>query len=1105
MTKKRLKILCAALIATVLFASSAYVAYSYFISDKFNPDVSDVAEIKTNEIDFSDKTENVNESSPDNTESANNLTDDKTDYDLGENESGRGIYIDSRSDRFLVSRGGTASSVRGINGIINGIVQIPSNNTNQNTNNSGGSGSASGSGGISADGDSNVIFPALGSLREPAKSNPADAYDSLGIPIPDYRANDPDNNARLMTLEVSLAYEDMFDNKEISIYEGELLTQQNILCRVYAYAIENGNYYRIRELSNNFYIKDFPERAYNNFKATFCFRTTSLSEWQEITLTIPTVPRKLLLVTYQDGLYANATDKYSDLYPEFNECLNLYKYYYILGENGTEINRLFRGWSESKNGAPIGEEYTVTKDGLIYLYPTGFTSVPSGMKAQIQARMFGKNLEYLQTLTACDSKISRLDVPKYISFIQFSEPSSFDEIHLSSTVKYIGFCNTNNQRTLRVKNSYTADESNPYFTVVGKMLLSKDESIVYDIPSSVKSATIPNTVKQINLSEYNSELKELRLSSREVPSINLSCVNDVTIYVPREYYFDYLNALGSSLGTNRLLPNDNSLPEYIFANGAILSDYGKTLYSIDKNAIGTIIVPSSVENVASGATDNNPNIDTIIFDKNLKHLESNAINTDCIKRVFMLGDNAVDIESGAFSCTSGGESDFDGLSVFVQQSAYDGSLKNLSSNLGEETAKAILCSDSLSFESENGFSLLNTQSGSIILNAPKDLKNFDSNDLSKPVVEIGSCAFKGSDRLRYVNLSSSVKTVSVQAFAECKKLEGIYSGSRDSITVKSKALYNDTGLKYGVFNALYGNFDDDFQNINVQLFFAPYNTYGYGSDSMVDYFAYFVDYDSSGYNIVDMGSDEHIVYAWCDFISSTGPGYVVCAATTGISGKITLPDDTRLIQDYAFANCSNKFELENYDDIELVSSYSFANSGLSGDYDFTNLHFILEGGFSGCKYLKSVKLPVIKMASNIVMAGCSSLEEVEFGDEFEALCYGSFSGCDKLKTITFSSKEPIELEGSFGADFKFADEESPDTASFKIKLVGQANAEEYIKQWRCTLLGWPLEFIDIISDEELDRGEIIARKYLGIYDASDDEAQAYDTTPQSKTKEKQWL
>lgn len=1096
MTKKRLKILCAALIAILFFTIGAYVAYSYFISDKFNPDVSNVAEVKTNEIDFSDKAENTNENDPDNTESANSLTEDKTNSGFADNDSGRGVYIDSRSDRFLVSRDGSASSISGINGIINGIVQIPSNNANQNTNNSGGSDSNSTSGGVSTDGDNNVIFPALGSLKEPAKSNPDDAYDSLGIPILDYRANDPDNNARLMTLEVSLAYEDMFDNKEISIYEGELLTQQNILCRVYAYAVEDGNYYRIRELSNNFYIKDFPQRAYNNFKATFCFRTTPMSEWQEITLTIPTVPRKLLLVTYQDGLYANATDKYSDLYPKFNECLNLYKYYYILGENNTEINRLFRGWSETENGKPIGEEYTVTKDGLIYLYPTGFTSVPSGMKAQIKARMFGKNLEYLQTLTACDSKISKLDVPKYITFIQFSEQSSFDEVNLSSTVKYIDFYNANDQRTLRVKNRYTVDESNPYFTVAGRILLSKDESIVYDIPSSVKSATIPNTVKQINLSEYNSELKELRLSSKEVPSINLSCVSDVTIYVPREYYFDYLNALGSSLGTNRLMPNDNSLPEYIFANGAILSDYGKTLYSVDKNAIGTVIVPSSVENVASGATENNPNIDTIIFDKNLKHLEANAINTDCIKRVFILSDNATDIESESFSSASGGERDFSELSVFVQQSAYDGSLKSYTQLLGEDNAKAILCSDNLAFENENGFSLLSTQSGSIILNAPKDLKKFDSHDLSKPVIEIGPCAFKGSESLRYVNLSSSVKTVSVQSFAECKALEGIYSGSRDSITVKSKALYNDTGLKYGVFNALYGNFDEDFQNINVQLFFAPYNTYGYGSDRMVDYFAYFVDYDSSGYDIVEVGDDERIVYAWCDFISSTGPGYVVCAATTGINGKITLPDNTRMIQDYAFANCSNKFELENYDALELVSSYSFANSGLSGDYDFTNLHFILEGGFSGCKYLKSVKFPAIKMASNIVMSGCSSLEEVEFGDEFEALCYGSFSGCDKLKTITFSSKEPIELEGAFGADFKFADEESPDEASFKIKLVGQANAEEYIKQWRCTILGWPLEFIDMISNEELDRGEIIARKHLGIYDASGDDAQAYDTTSQ---------
>lgn len=1103
MKKSKLKIPMIILIAAILIGTGGYIAYSYMASNKFTPDISDVREAKANKIDFTDQTENVGNSSK-NDEGTDNVTDGNGENSLSDNKSSnRGIYIDSRSSRILISQNGAASGAVGINGIINGITRIPSNDSSNSANQGNGS-----TGGVSADGDDNVIFPALNPLTEPKKSTPKDAYDSLGIPIPEYKANDPDNNSRIMTLDVSLAYNDMFDNSEISIYDGEILTQENLLCRVYAYASDGTTAYRIKELSNNFYIKDYPKKAYNNFSATFCFRTTSLSPWQEVTLTIPTVPRKLLLITYQNGIYANATQRYSDLYPDYNEKINLYKYYYILGDNGTKIDRLFRGWSETENGTPIGETYTAQKSGLIYLYPTGFTPLPKGITAQIKERMLSYELEFLQTIVDCDSKITALDVPKYISFIQFSKLNTFDEINLSETVKYFDFENTSGERTVEVKKRYSVNKNNPYFTSVDGMLLSKDKSVIYDIPSSVKSADIPKTVTEINLSAFNTNLKEIILHGENVPSVNLSAINNAVIYVPKEAYLDYLSAYGSSLGTNELLPDGNSVPEYIYIGGAILSDYGKTLYSIDENALGTVIVPSSVENVASGATDSNKNIDTIIFDKNLKHLEENAINTDCISRVFILSENAIDVENGAFYSASGeNEALSDGISVCVQKSAYDNTLSIWSEFYDDIVIKAVLRPDSLSLENENDFELLSTNRGSIILDAPKDLDEFNSSTLTKSIYEISSRAFKGSDKLRYVDLGESVKIIGAEAFAECKNLEGVYSTSTDEINVKNKALYNDKKLKYGVFNALYGNFADDFQNINIQVFFAPYNTYGYGADKVIDYFSYFVDYNSDGYKIESINENERIIYAWCDYVSSTGAGYVLCAATTGVSGKITLPESTRMIQDYAFANCKNEFELENYEDLELISSYSFVGSGLSGDYDFTNLHFVLEGGFASCRYLKNIKFPVLQMGTNIMLADCTSLETVEFGSTLESIWSGSLSGCDKLQKIVFSSKEPISLEGVFGYDFTFAGEASPDEVSFKIILSGEANAEEYIKEWRCTLLGWPLEYIDMISDEELARGEENARKYLGVYKKRTKSIPTAvpDEKSQGKTEEEQWL
>ena len=99
------------------------------------------------------------------------------------------------------------------------------------------------------------------------------------------------------------------------------------------------------------------------------------------------------------------------------------------------------------------------------------------------------------------------------------------------------------------------------------------------------------------------------------------------------------------------------------------------------------------------------------------------------------------------------------------------------------------------------------------------------------------------------------------------------------------------------------------------------------------------------------------------------------------------------------------------------------------------------------------------------------------------------------------------MEGVFGYDFTFAGEASPDEVSFKIILSGEANAEEYIKEWRCTLLGWPLEYIDMISDEELARGEENARKYLGVYKKRTKSIPTAvpDEKSQGKTEEEQWL
>ena len=186
MKKSKLKIPMIILIAAVLIGMGGYITYSYMTSNKFTPDISDVKEAKTNEIDFIDQAESVGNGDK-NDENTDNVTDDKGIDSLSDSKNNnRGIYIDSRSGRILISQNGAASGAVGINGIINGITRVPSNDSSNGANQGNGS-----TGGVSADGDDNVIFPALNPLTEPKKSTPKDAYDSLSIPIPEYKANDP--------------------------------------------------------------------------------------------------------------------------------------------------------------------------------------------------------------------------------------------------------------------------------------------------------------------------------------------------------------------------------------------------------------------------------------------------------------------------------------------------------------------------------------------------------------------------------------------------------------------------------------------------------------------------------------------------------------------------------------------------------------------------------------------------------------------------------------------------------------------------------------------------------------------------------------------------
>ncbi|MDO4363204.1 MAG: leucine-rich repeat protein, partial [Clostridia bacterium] len=555
-------------------------------------------------------------------------------------------------------------------------------------------------------------------------------------------------------------------------------------------------------------------------------------------------------------------------------------------------------------------------------------------------------------------------------------------------------------------------------------------------------------------------------------------------------YLAFLNAWGSSLGTNELLTLDGSAPEYIYVNGAILSDYGKTLYSVDESAVGTLILPDYVEKIAADSI-RNENIDSIIFGKNFKEIENGAINTDNIKRLFFLGDTAA-IESDSITAPSDGEDD---VQVFVQSGVKNTFTSEWSAVMGDRADK-IISADNMEFETKDGFTYLKTDGGAILFEAPKDITIFNIGSIQGVTFkEIGSNAFKGCKNLRFADLTASIKRIGKYAFRDCDSLEGVNSLSRDEITVDKWVFtqyngFNNT-LRYVVFNALYGYIDEEFQNINREIFFAPYNTYGYGDNfSNNNYILYYTDYHAGGYRIDHLDGDERIVYGY-----QTDSGFVVCSATKGIKGTITFPDETVMIHDYAFSECKNKFELKNYESITFISSMAFAESGLSGEYNFESLIWAFDGAFSYCENLTKVELPSLQTLQAMTFSGCTNLKEVVFGEELAMINSGSFNNCTSLKSMTLTTKTDEETGENTLVDlyntnwfspFEFGTGVNADSG-LRIHIVGSATPQDYIEAWKN-------QFVDFFDPSSEEAAQIELEKLFGVYkEQSQTEQQTQNT------------
>ena len=1044
MNKKIIAIILAVILAG---SGSGYLIYSYVNGNLFNPDsASDNNDTKKNNVDFDDKVDKVDEKNEEEKKPEENKTEnsqknkDKNNSAQNNIKSRGNIYVTTpvKSNNVVYNNipSNVSNGTTGKNGSTN-IIGTDSN-AGGTANGGGNSGSGNNNGGNNNAGNNTdddddtpakVIKPTVDNIKEPAKDTAKDAWDDMGWSLPSYDENNSDNATKVLNLHIEVATDDIM-NAQVRFYKGEVLTAENILKQVNAYALpidSDGDYeywsgYKLREFNDNFYVINYPKKAYDGFTATFCFRATSISPWQEQTVSFPVVDRKLVVLTYQDGIFANYNDTVKKLFPEENEKIDLLNYYGSFFKNGEELSMLFRGFTDTLDGEPINNTFICKNEGITFLYPAGYVELDtSRYKARMETRvdniMLG--IEYLQTLYDYTKTASTLKVPQYIYQLKFDNYRSFDRIIIPDTLKVFSLVNSNGEQTLDVKNEYIVSKDNQYYSTLNGMLTSKEQDKIYAIPSNMTKLTFDESIKSITISK-NSGIKEIHLSST-IPEMDIENLSGAKIYVPSSAYFDYLNAWGGRLGNNELLNEDESKSPYVYSNGAVYSEDMTTLYSITSDVSGIFIVPESVKTIATGAMANCSNVDTLILLSNIDKIEDKSINSEQLTRVYMLGkDSATSINENVFINSENQNAPV----VYVQSSLYDEYVDLWSTTIGENFTN-VLEKDELEIKNIDDNVILKSINGSILLKGSQ-AEDFNTDTFPIDIVEIGANAFKDNKKVKNITLGDSVETIGKSAFYNAQNLETLYSKRTENIYVEKNSFYKVNKLKYAAFNAEIGNVDDDFSDNQVSYkFYAPYNAYGYRN--------YVFDYETAfgrPYE-VEIQNGGRILYAFNEYVGTDG-GYVLCSATRDISGDIELKDNTLLICDYAFNECSNKYKIKNYDDIINIGERSFASSGIDGKYDFESLTYIRTNAFSGCK----------------------NLTELEFGQSFY-MCYANIvSDCPNLKKLIIKSPMVPSLSNlDAGKPYSFGENVGTNCGGFKIELKGAADADEYIDKWKYSFVG----------------------------------------------------
>ncbi len=611
-----------------------------------------------------------------------------------------------------------------------------------------------------------------------------------------------------------------------------------------------------------------------------------------------------------------------------------------------------------------------------------------------------KSNPYLLLIRPTSSDVTKCTVSEKTKLIYagaFSGCSNLEEIFLSNGVQYIGenaFYGLENLKTTKFENAeYVGTKENPYFAII-----SADDSAGYLNINNKAKVIAKNTLSNLP------NLKRLDTGSG-ITQIDSYAFTDRTNE----------NFATTNLETLIIGNGVKSIGSYAFENQENLSllSLGSGLTSIGTGAfykctsLETLVIPSNVTTIGNGAFYKCSNLSELYISSGVKTIGMQAFYECVSLKSIYLPETLTRIGQAAFAnCYAAENLEIAGnTALTIEKLAFQNLFNLRSADLGG--VKSI---GSYAFENAIKLSEL---------------------ELGKNITSIASGAFASCFSIIELDLPDTLKTIDELAFRDCYGLLNIRLGKSLS-SVADDAFINCNKVLFVNNYSNYTVVDTPVSNTTEKTVFIPAENVLVETQLLNAFvkdgeFVFHVDYK----NDKDDTNDEYFLVSYVgDASELTLPEYYDGKAYTVYKyalynnpnlTKLTVPATVLGVQEYAFANCHNLYEL----DLNGVTADANATAGsdklitplttVNSDFIFDNDTLVAYTGNQRDITLPApseIGLPEYSIAPYAFYSN-SNITSVVIPDGVKSIGEYAFALCSSLKTITVPSTLTSLGEGAF--------------------------------------------------------------------------------------------